>query len=121
MNPLVEPGPALDPARISRYSRQLALPGFGEAAQRRLGAARVLVGLRGEGRRAGRGGYAVHAEGREIGAITSGQPSPTLGYPIALAYVEAGFAEPGTAVEVDLRGKLEPFEVVAPPFYRRTK
>ncbi|MFN8086097.1 MAG: HesA/MoeB/ThiF family protein [Microbacterium sp.] len=43
MNPLVEPGPALDPARISRYSRQLALPGFGEAAQRRLGAARVLV------------------------------------------------------------------------------
>lgn len=43
MNPLVEPGPALDPARISRYSRQLALPGFGEAAQRRLGAARGLV------------------------------------------------------------------------------
>ncbi len=94
-------------------------PALGAAKE--AGAARVLVGLRGEGRRAGRGGYAVHAEGREIGAITSGQPSPTLGYPIALAYVEAGFAEPGTAVEVDLRGKLEPFEVVAPPFYRRTK
>ena len=43
MNPLVEPGPALDPARIARYSRQLALPGFGEVAQRRLGAARVLL------------------------------------------------------------------------------
>lgn len=43
MNPLLEPGPALDPARIARYSRQLALPGFGEVAQRRLGAARVLV------------------------------------------------------------------------------
>lgn len=43
MNPLVEPGPALEPARIARYSRQLALPGFGELAQRRLRAARVLV------------------------------------------------------------------------------
>lgn len=43
MIPLVEPGPALDPARIARYSRQLILPGFGEDAQRRLRAARVLV------------------------------------------------------------------------------
>lgn len=85
------------------------------------GPKQVLVGLRGSGRRAGRGGYAVHAGGREIGVITSGQPSPTLGHPIALAYVEPGFAEVGTAVEVDLRGKLEPFEVVALPFYRRTK
>lgn len=43
MFPLVEPGPALAPARITRYSRQLMLPGFGELAQRRLRAARVLV------------------------------------------------------------------------------
>lgn len=43
MLPLIEPGPALEPARISRYSRQLMLPGFGELAQRRLRAARVLV------------------------------------------------------------------------------
>jgi len=43
MIPLVEPGPALEPERITRYSRQLMLPGFGEDAQRRLGAARVLV------------------------------------------------------------------------------
>ncbi|VXB44070.1 Sulfur carrier protein CysO adenylyltransferase / Sulfur carrier protein CysO sulfurtransferase [Microbacterium sp. 8M] len=40
---LVEPGPELPPERIARYSRQLMLPGFGEAAQRRLAAARVLV------------------------------------------------------------------------------
>ncbi|GAA4480636.1 ThiF family adenylyltransferase [Microbacterium panaciterrae] len=40
---LVEPGPELPPERIARYSRQLMLPGFGEDAQRRLGAARVLV------------------------------------------------------------------------------
>lgn len=41
--PLVEPGPALSPERLTRYSRQLLLPGFGESAQRRLAAARVLV------------------------------------------------------------------------------
>ncbi|NEN07482.1 molybdopterin biosynthesis protein MoeB [Diaminobutyricibacter tongyongensis] len=41
--PLVEPGPALTPARLERYSRTLALPGFGEEAQRRIRAARVLV------------------------------------------------------------------------------
>src|SRR5690554_188780 len=43
MFPLIEPGPALEPAQITRYSRQLMLPGFGELAQRRLRAARVLV------------------------------------------------------------------------------
>jgi adenylyltransferase/sulfurtransferase len=43
MNPLVEPGAPLDAAGIARYSRQLMLPGFGEDAQRRLRAARVLV------------------------------------------------------------------------------
>lgn len=88
---------------------------------RATGPSRVLVGLRGSGRRAGRAGYAVHAGSRRIGSITSGQPSPTLGHPIALAYVEPGFAEPGTSVEVDLRGRLEPFEVVPLPFYRRAE
>lgn len=43
MHPLIEPGPALEPERITRYSRQLMLPGFGELSQRRLRAARVLV------------------------------------------------------------------------------
>ncbi|WP_022890305.1 ThiF family adenylyltransferase [Agromyces italicus] len=41
--PLVQPGPMLTPARLARFSRQLMLPGFGELAQRRLQAARVLV------------------------------------------------------------------------------
>lgn len=43
MKPLVEPGPALSPERMARFSRQLLMPGFGEVAQRRLQAARVLV------------------------------------------------------------------------------
>lgn len=83
------------------------------------GTERVLVGLKGLGRRAGRGGYPVYSGELEIGAITSGQPSPTLGYPVALAYVDRAHAEVGMAVEVDLRGKREPFEVVALPFYKR--
>ena len=78
-----------------------------------------LVGLRGLGRRAARSHYPVSAEGRQVGEVTSGQPSPTLGHPIALAYVEVECSEPGTRVDVDVRGKAEPFEVVPLPFYRR--
>lgn len=40
---IVEPGPPLAGTRLARYSRQLAMPGFDELAQRRLAAARVLV------------------------------------------------------------------------------
>jgi len=83
--------------------------------------ARQLVGLKGSGRRSARSHYPVLKDGQVIGEVTSGAPSPTLGFPIALAYVDASFSEPGTAVEVDLRGKPEPFEVVQLPFYKRGK
>ena len=84
-------------------------------------AGRKLVGLKGLGRRAGRSHYPVLKDGTVVGEITSGQPSPSLGYPVAMAYVDVAFIEPGTALDVDLRGKSEPFEVVALPFYRRAK
>jgi len=80
-----------------------------------------LVGLKGTGRRAARGHYPVLKDGALVGEVTSGQPSPTLGYPVAMAYVDVEFAEPGTVLDVDLRGKPERFEVVALPFYRRQK
>ncbi|GKV71229.1 glycine cleavage system aminomethyltransferase GcvT [Pseudarthrobacter oxydans] len=82
---------------------------------------RKLVGLKGLGRRAGRSHYPVLKDGNVVGEVTSGQPSPTLGYPIALAYVDVEHSEPGTALDIDLRGKPEPFEVVALPFYKRQK
>jgi aminomethyltransferase len=82
---------------------------------------RKLVGLKGLGRRAGRGHYPVLKDGNTVGEVTSGQPSPSLGYPVAMAYVDVEFTEPGTALDIDLRGKTEPFEVVALPFYKRQK
>ncbi|MDQ0907487.1 aminomethyltransferase [Streptomyces canus] len=83
---------------------------------------RVLVGLIAEGRRVPRAGYAVVADGEVIGEVTSGAPSPTLGRPIAMAYVDPAHATPGTAgVGVDIRGSHEPYEVVALPFYKRQK
>ncbi|MEV0278623.1 glycine cleavage system aminomethyltransferase GcvT [Streptomyces sp. NPDC050610] len=84
---------------------------------------RKLVGLIAEGRRVPRAGFPVVAsDGSVIGEVTSGAPSPTLGKPIAIAYVDAAHAEPGTAgVSVDIRGSHEPYEVVALPFYKRQR
>jgi aminomethyltransferase len=81
--------------------------------------ARKLVGLRGSGRRSARAGYDVVRNGHAVGTVTSGLPSPTLGYPVALAYVETELSEPGTELEVDLRGRPEGFTVVELPFYKR--
>ncbi|WP_095756816.1 glycine cleavage system aminomethyltransferase GcvT [Streptomyces xinghaiensis] len=85
---------------------------------------RKLVGLVAEGRRVPRAGYAVVAAdgGEVIGEVTSGAPSPTLGKPLAMAYVDPAYAAPGTpGVAVDIRGRHEPYEVVALPFYKRQR
>jgi aminomethyltransferase len=82
----------------------------------------VLVGIVAEGKRAGRAGYpVVDGEGANLGEITSGALSPTLGHPIAMAYVHPSSAEEGTAVFLDVRGTKIPATVTALPFYRRTK
>ena len=82
--------------------------------------ARVLTGLAAEGKRAGRAGYAVlAADGTVVGEVTSGALSPTLGHPIAMAYVD-----PAAVVAdlfLDVRGTKIPAAVTDLPFYRRTK
>ncbi|MEU4741637.1 glycine cleavage system aminomethyltransferase GcvT [Actinosynnema sp. NPDC023658] len=91
------------------------------AATAEQGVDQVLVGLKTTSRRAPRHGYPVlDAAGERIGEVTSGALSPTLGYSVAMAYVAVGSTEPGTALSVDVRGKHEPVEVVALPFYKRT-
>jgi len=79
----------------------------------------VLVGLRAGGRRAPRHGYRVLSGDDVVGEVTSGALSPTLGYPVAMAYVPVELRAPGTKLAVDVRGRMEPVEVVELPFYRR--
>jgi aminomethyltransferase len=89
------------------------------------GPSRVLVGLTGATRRIPRHGYAVLWDGQARGTVTSGAPSPTLGVPIAMAYVDPEVARlapgdtSGGALAVDIRGSAEPARLVDLPFYRR--
>jgi aminomethyltransferase len=97
----------------------------GDAALRDVaarGPSELLVGLVTSGKRAPRQGYAISdEEGRVVGAVTSGGPSPTLGVPIALGYVTSTSASVGTTLLIDVRGRAERAEVVALPFYRRPR
>ncbi|HUC21195.1 MAG TPA: glycine cleavage system aminomethyltransferase GcvT [Streptosporangiaceae bacterium] len=88
---------------------------------------RQLVGLTVQSRRIPRHGYPVLFGGEPAGVVTSGAPSPTLGRPIAMAYVRPEVAatttdpsRAGTAeLAVDVRGNAEPATLVELPFYRR--
>jgi aminomethyltransferase len=93
------------------------------AAASRAPAPRRLVGVVPAGRRAPRAGYDVldPASGTTIGRVTSGAPSPTLGHPVAIAYVDTALAAAGTAVAIDVRGATEAARVVELPFYRRSR
>jgi aminomethyltransferase len=90
---------------------------------------RVLAGLTCQGRRVPRHGYAVLWDGKPGGTVTSGAPSPTLGVPIAMAYLDAeihGLATAGAGsgkgqLSIDIRGRGEPADLVALPFYARRK
>jgi aminomethyltransferase len=106
--------------RVVKFEKAGDFVGKAELAKRaETDEARVLVGLKGAGRRAPRHGYQVLNDGAEVGEVTSGALSPTLGYPIAMAYLTPELNEPGTKLSVDIRGKIEPVEVVALPFYKR--
>jgi aminomethyltransferase len=71
-----------------------------------------------QGRHIARHDYPIVIDDRQVGIVTSGTMSPTLGQAIALAYVPTEFAKLGQIVEVEIRGKLYPATVVKKPFYR---
>jgi aminomethyltransferase len=90
-------------------------------AIRTSGASRRLAGLVAQGAGIPRAGQAVFEPGAAaaVGEVTSGNFSPTLGRGIALGFVPAAAAEPGTMLEVDVRGRRLPVTVTRPPFVPR--
>lgn len=80
------------------------------------GTARQWVGLKLDGRLPAREGAEVFADGERIGTVTSGGFSPTLGAPIAMAYIASAHTAPGTALEIEVRGKRLAATVSTTPF-----
>jgi glycine cleavage system T protein (aminomethyltransferase) len=94
------------------------------AARAAEGPRAVLVGLTMESRRIPRHGYPVllgEPLGHRVGTVTSGAPSPTLGVPIAMAYLEPGAGRDDPELAVDIRGQAAPADLTDLPFYRRSK
>jgi aminomethyltransferase len=86
------------------------------------GLKRALVGLEMVERGIARDGYrCLDENGNEIGVVTSGSPSPTLGKNIALAYVPPSMTGLGTFVFVEIRGQRVKAVVVGTPFYKRSR
>ena len=88
-------------------------------AARSAGSGQRRVGLSLAGKRPAREGCSIVVEDRVVGIVTSGSPSPTLGYPIAMGYIESSLATIGLEVEVDIRGSRHGAQIVELPFYRR--
>jgi aminomethyltransferase len=81
------------------------------------GPARRRVGIRPDGAAPAREGAEILSiDGASIGKVTSGGPSPCLGKPVAMGYVATAHAAPGTKVQLVVRGKPLPAEIVPMPF-----
>lgn len=91
--------------------------------QRAEGLRRKLVGFEMRERGIARHGYAIldPSSGQRLGEVTSGTVGPTVGKNIGMGYVPVAYAEPGTRITIDCRGKPAQAEVVKGPFYRRHK
>jgi aminomethyltransferase len=84
------------------------------------GPAERLAGFELDERAIPRHGYEIRdADGDAIGTVTSGTMAPTLGTPIGLGYVPTEYAEPGTEVEIVVRGEAKDARITALPFYER--
>lgn len=104
---------------LSRRRREAGdFPGAARiAAEREGGAVLKRVGLLVEGRQPVReGATVVDADGSTVGRVTSGGFAPSVGAPIAMAYVPAALAAPGTTIQLAQRGKVHQATVAAMPF-----
>jgi aminomethyltransferase len=73
------------------------------------------------GRAIARPGYGVFSGDDRLGAVTSGTHAPWVKKNIGLAYLPRGKWEPGTQLEIEIRGRREGAQVVATPFYKRRR
>lgn len=91
------------------------------AAMKASGPTKALIGLKSLGRGIPRQGYEVFSGDKttKIGHITSGTSSPSLKYPIGVAFVDKTFETVGTHLWVKVREDLHEFEVVKTPFYKK--
>jgi aminomethyltransferase len=89
------------------------------AAARAEGPAERLVAFAITDRGIPRQGNPILARGDQVGAVTSGSFSPSLGIGIGMGYVRADLAEPGTAIEIDVRGRRRPAEIRTKPLYEK--
>jgi len=87
--------------------------------QKESGPSKQLVGFELIEKGVPRHGMHVRAEGAPIGVVTSGNLSPRLQKGIGLASVQAKYAEPGTRIQIDIRGRMQEATIVKPPFYKR--
>jgi aminomethyltransferase len=85
--------------------------------QKEAGVTRRLVGLTLSERGFPRHGYPLVSGGQDVGEVTSGVVSPSLGFGIAMGYVPVELAKAGTEVGVRIRDKVIPAVVMRPPFY----
>ena len=113
---------AIQKARRTGGAREGGFPGEGRILQELAnGPDRVRVGLRPEGRAPMREGTALFApDTTPLGAVTSGGFGPSVEAPIAMGYVAAAFAKPGTALMGEVRGKNLPVTVSELPFHPTT-
>jgi len=89
--------------------------------QKEEGVERKITGFEMRGRGIGRDGYPVFAGDQAIGQVTSGGPAPSLGKNIGLAMLAAENSGPGSAIEIEIRGRRIEAETVQTPFYTRSK
>jgi aminomethyltransferase len=108
--------------RVVKFDKPGAFVGRAAlAARAEAGPHTTLTGFTLRSKRIPRHGYPVLAGGQPCGAVTSGAPSPTLGMPIAMAYVDVAIMDTDPEFAVDIRGEAVPASVTELPFYRRSK
>jgi aminomethyltransferase len=107
--------------RLVRFDKAEFLGCEALLRQQSQGVTKQLVGLKMEVPGIPRHGYTLWSGEQQIGVVTSGTQSPTLGVGIALGYVSLAYATVGAAIEVEIRGKRAPARVTSLPFYLRKK